>query len=156
MCVVFVLLSYFADVFNSSMWMNFREAVAQNDVALSTLAESLPGVVLASRAPSTSAEYTASYNRWKSWARSHSLIAFLASPFEFALYLRFSMIDAKTVSPLESAVHSIAWMHQLGGEPSPSDHPLVKNVLAGAQPAYAGPSHFQEGANYYIFLSLNI
>ena len=47
-------------------------------------------------------------------------------------------------------------MHQLGGEPSPSDHPLVKNVLAGAQPAYAGPSHLQEGANYYIFLSLNI
>ena len=43
------------------------------------------------------------------------------------------MIDAKTASPLESAVHSIAWMHQLGGEPSPSDHPLVKNVLAGAQ-----------------------
>ena len=61
------------------------------------------------------------------------MIAFPASPFEFALYLRFLMIDAKTASPLESAVHSIAWMHQLGGEPSPSVHPLVKNVLAGAQ-----------------------
>ena len=130
---MFFLLSYFADVFNSSMWTNFREAVPQNDVALSSLAESLPEVVLGSRAPSTSAKYTASYNRWKSWARSHSLIAFPASPFEFALYLRFLMIDAKSASPLESVVHSIAWMHQLGGEPSPSDHPLVKNVLAGAQ-----------------------
>ena len=36
-------------------------------------------------------------------------------------------------SPLESAVHSIAWFHQLGGEPSPSDRPLVKSTLAGAQ-----------------------
>ena len=32
-----------------------------------------------------------------------------------------------------SAVHSIAWFHQLGGEPSPSDHPLVKSTFAGAQ-----------------------
>ena len=34
---------------------------------------------------------------------------------------------------LESAVPSIAWFHQLGGEPSPSDHLLVKSTLAGAQ-----------------------
>ena len=33
----------------------------------------------------------------------------------------------------ESAIHSIAWFHQLGGEPSPSDHPLVKSTLSGAQ-----------------------
>ena len=32
-----------------------------------------------------------------------------------------------------SAVHSIAWMHQLGGEPSPTDHPSVKRLLSGAQ-----------------------
>ncbi|XP_073253447.1 uncharacterized protein [Porites lutea] len=43
------------------------------------------------------------------------------------------MTEAKTASPLESAVHSIAWFHQLGGEPSPSDYPLVKSTLAGAQ-----------------------
>ena len=41
--------------------------------------------------------------------------------------------EAKTASPLESAVHSIAWFHQLGGETSPSDHPLVKSTLVGAQ-----------------------
>ena len=38
------------------------------------------------------------------------------------------MTEAKTASPLESAVHSITWFHQLGGEPSPSDHPLVKST----------------------------
>ncbi|CAH3141243.1 unnamed protein product [Porites lobata] len=49
------------------------------------------------------------------------------------IYLRHLMTEAKTASPQESAVHSIAWFHQLGGEPSPSDHPLVKSTLAGAQ-----------------------
>ena len=43
------------------------------------------------------------------------------------------MSEAKTASPLESAVHSIAWMHQLGGEPPPTDHPLVKSILSSAQ-----------------------
>ena len=43
------------------------------------------------------------------------------------------MTEAKTASPLESAVHSIAWFLLLGGEPSPSDHPLVNSTLAVAQ-----------------------
>ena len=64
-----------------------------------------------------------SYNRWRSWAREHGLTVFPASPFHFAIYLRHLMTEAKTASSLESAVHSIAWFHQLGGEASPSDHP---------------------------------
>ena len=63
----------------------------------------------------------------------HGLTAFPASPFHLALYLPHLMTEANTASPLESAVHSLAWMHQLGGEPSPTDHPLVKSILSGAQ-----------------------
>ena len=65
-------------------------------------------------------------------AQEHGLTVFSASPFHFAIYLRHLMTEAKTASPLKSAVHSISWFHQLGGEPSP-DHPLVKSTLAGAQ-----------------------
>lgn len=44
------------------------------------------------------------------------------------------MSDAKTDSPIKSAVHSIAWIHHLAGRPSPSEpRPLVKDVLVGAQ-----------------------
>ena len=43
------------------------------------------------------------------------------------------MADAKTASSMESAVHGIAWVHHLAGERSPSEHPLLKDVLAGAQ-----------------------
>ena len=61
------------------------------------------------------------------------LDSFPASLFYFAIYLRHLMTEAKIASPLESEVHSITWFHQLGGEPSPSDPPLVKSTLAGAQ-----------------------
>lgn len=115
------------------MWPDLRDAVPQGSSALQFLASSLPDIALASRAPSTSAKYFSSYNRWRSWAREHGLTVFPASPFHFAIYLRHLMTEAKTASPLESAVHSIAWFHQLDGEPSPSAHLLVKSTLAGAQ-----------------------
>ena len=115
------------------MWSDLRPAVPQGSGVLHSLASSLPDVALASRAPSTSSKYFSSYNRWKSWAREHGLTAFPASPYHFAIYLRHLMAEAKTASPLESAVHSIAWFHQLGGEPSPTEHPFVKSILAGAQ-----------------------
>ena len=124
---------YFADVFSSTMWSDLRAAVPQGSSVLQSLASSLPDVALASRAPSTSSKYFSSYNRWRSWAREHGLTVFPASPFHFAIYLCHLMTEAKTASPLESAVHSIAWLHQLGGEPSPSDYSLVKSILAGAQ-----------------------
>jgi len=41
--------------------------------------------------------------------------------------------DAKTASPIESAVHGITWVHHLVGERSPLAQLLVKDVLAGAQ-----------------------
>ena len=63
----------------------------------------------------------------------HEYMVFPTSPFHFAIYLRHLMTEAKTAYPLESAVHSIAWFHLMGGEPSPADHPLVKSTLAGAQ-----------------------
>ena len=99
LCVSFFFFSYFADVFNSSMWTDLQAAVPQDDDVLSSLANSLPDVALAGRAPSTSSKYSTTGQR----------------------------------PPLESAVHSIAWIHQLGGEPSPTEHPLVKSILVGAQ-----------------------
>ena len=114
---------YFADVFSSTMWSDLQAAVSQGSSVFQSLASSLPDVALANRAPSTSSKYFSSYNRWRSWAREHGLTVFPASPFHFAIYLRHLMTEAKTASPLELAVHSIAWFHQLSGEPSPSDHP---------------------------------
>ena len=119
------------------MWSDLRAAFLQGSGVLPSLASSLPDFALASRAPSTSSTHFSSYNRWRSWAREHGLTVFPASLFHFAIYLRHLMTEAKTASPLESAVHSIAWFHQLGGKPSPSDHLLVKSILTGAQRSQA-------------------
>ena len=59
---------YFADVFSSTMWSDLPAVVPHGSSALQSLASSLPDVVLASRAPSTSSKYFSSYNRWRSWA----------------------------------------------------------------------------------------
>ncbi|CAH3183794.1 unnamed protein product, partial [Porites lobata] len=114
------------------MWSDLRAAVPQRSSVSQSLASSLSDVAFANRAPSTSSKYFSSYNIWRSWAREHGLTVFPISPFHFAIYLRYLMTETKTASPLESAVHSITWFHQLGGEPSPSDHPLVKSTLADA------------------------
>ena len=115
------------------MWSDLWAAVPQGYGALQSLESSLPDVALAGRAPSTSYKYLSSYNTWRSWAREQGLTVFPASPFHLPFYLRHLMTETKTASPLESAVHSIAWFHHLGGEPSPSGHPLVKSILPGAQ-----------------------
>ena len=130
---LFVFFLFFVDVFKSTIWSNLQAAVPADDHHLRALADSLPDVTLAGRASSATTKYSAIYARWKRWARDYDLPAFPASPYHFALYLRHLMADAKTASPIESAVRSIAWVHHLAGERSPSEHPLVKDVLAGAQ-----------------------
>ena len=84
---------YFEDVFSSTIWSDLRAAVPQGSGVLQSLANSLPDVELTSSAPGTSSKYFSSYNRWRSWAREHSLTVFPASPFHFAIYLRHSMTD---------------------------------------------------------------
>ena len=133
MCLFLFLFFLFVDVFKSAMWSNLQAAVPRDDFELRLLADSLPDVALAGRAPSTTTKYSATYARWKRWPRDQGLPAFPASPYHFALYLRHLMAEARTAAPIESAVHAIAWVHHLAGERSPSEHPLVKDVLAGAQ-----------------------
>ena len=131
-CLFLFFFFFFVDVFKSVMWSNLQAAVPRDDFELRFLADLLPDVALAGRAPSTATKYSATYARWKRWARDQILPAFPASP-HFALYLRHLMAEAKTAAPVESAVHAIALVHHLAGERSPSEHPLVKDVLAGAQ-----------------------
>ena len=136
MCVSFFSLFSFlclVDVFKSTLWSNLQAAVPLDDHHLRALADSLPDVTLAGRATSITTKYSAIYARWKRWPRYHDVPAFPASPCHFALYLRHLMADAKTASTIESAVHGIAWVHLLAEERSPSEHPLVKDVLAGVQ-----------------------
>ena len=130
---LFVFFFLFADVFQFAMWSILQAVVPRDDHHLRSLADSPPDVTLAGRASSSATKYAATYLRWKRWSRDQGLSALPASPYHFALYLRHLMSEAKTASPIESVVYATAWVHHLAGERSPSEHPLVKDVLAGAR-----------------------
>lgn len=114
------------------MWKDLKDA-ASHSAELERLAESLPAVVLASRASNTVNKYSGGFARWKTWAQLHGILILPASPFHVSLYLRFLMQDAKTDAPLRTAIYSIDWVHRLAGELTPGSHPLVTEIMAAAK-----------------------
>ena len=98
------------------------------------MAEALPAIALRSKAPAAVMKYAGGFSRWKKWAATKPGIeAFPAKPFQFALYLAFLTQSAKTSAPVEEAVNYISWAHQLAVIKDPADHPLVRQILAGAK-----------------------
>ena len=147
MCVCSFCL-YFADVFSSTMWSDLRAAVPQGSSALQSLASSLPDIALASRAPSTSAKYFSSYNRWRSWAREHCLTVFPASPFHFAIYLRHLMTGEDSISPgVSSSQHSLV---SPAGWRAVSFCSSVGEEYSCRCAEFAGPSNNQEGTYHSL------
>lgn len=120
-----------ADVFSHGIWPDVHELV---DPELRELAESLPSIVLRSKAPSTVKKYAGAFSRWKRWATSKASVAvFPAKPLQVALYLSSLIKSAKTSAPVEEAVNALSWAHTLAVVENPTDHPLVKQVLAGGK-----------------------
>ena len=119
------------DVFSHGIWSEIKDI---QDPELGDLAESLPLVVLHGKAPDTVKKYAGAFSRWRRWAATKpSLQAFPAKPFQVALYLCFLSKSAKTSAPVQEAVNALSWAHQLAVVEDPTDHPLVKQVLAGAK-----------------------
>ena len=50
-----------------------------------------------------------------------------------SLYLRYLIGKAHSIAPVEQAVYALAWVHSLAGIEDPTQHPQVKQVLAGAR-----------------------
>ena len=91
-------------------------------------------ITLRSKAPATVKKYAGGFSRWKKWADSKPCTdSFPVRPFQLALYLAFLTQSAKTSAPIKEAVHSLSWAHQLAVVKDPTDHWLVKQVLAGSK-----------------------
>ena len=115
------------------MWPEVQEIT---NPELRDLAESLVSIVLQSKAPATVKKYAGAFSRWKRWANSKldiHVAAFPAKPFQLTLYMSFLMKSARTSAPVYEAVNSLSWVHALAVVEDPTDHPLVKQVLAGAK-----------------------
>ena len=108
--------------------------------SLVSLASSLPRVVLNAKARNTKVRYAYGRNRWKTWCKSKIGVTYIpAQPMFVALYLRHLLNSAKTISPIDTAVHSIRWGHSLAGLPSPTEHPLVQSTYEGCKRILARP-----------------
>ena len=128
---IYSLFYTLPDVFNHGVWPEVQELT---DPELRDLAESLPSIVLQSKAPATVKKYAGAFSRWKRWANSKpGIVAFPAKPFQLALYMSFLMKSARTSAPVYEAVNSLSWVHTLAVVEDPTDHPLVKQILAGAK-----------------------
>ena len=105
------------------------------DPELRELAESLPSVVLQSRAPSTVKKYGGAFLRWKRWAlnKQADIPTLPASPLHVALYLMFLIQKSATSAPIEEAVNALSWAHQVAFVEDPTCCNIVKETLAGAK-----------------------
>ena len=106
---------------------------------LQDLASTPPDVLLSSKAPSTNLKYAAGWMRWKKWAACFGICVFPAAPMHVALYLRDTLKTAETVSPIECAVYSIAWAHNITGVSSTTQNPFVTSTQAGCKRLLAKP-----------------
>lgn len=124
-------LCFSPDVFSSPMW---TELTHVQDPNLRRLADKLPEVVLGSRAVNTTLTYLNGFKRWHSWASKFPEITVLsATPAYVALYLLGVLQASTSPSPVQSALYSIRWAHDIAGLESPTSHTLPQKVLESAR-----------------------
>ncbi|XP_077981811.1 uncharacterized protein LOC144436826 [Glandiceps talaboti] len=89
------------DIFQVEDWKS-----ELNNPALRNLCETIPDVMLASKAGTTVSKYTNGWIRWKEWCSVNlsADAAFPAKPVHIAVYLRSLLDGAKTAAPLETAI----------------------------------------------------
>ena len=148
-----LLIILFSDVFSSGLWQ--QNSHLFSNPHLVELARSLPDVLLASRAPSTTDKYRLAWLRWKRWAaRFPEITVFQVKPFELSLYLIELSESANSVAPIEAAVYGIRWAHSLAAIPSPTDHGVVKAAVERCKRLLAKPKNPKDPVPVDIFVKL--
>ena len=97
------------------------------------LAAGLPGLLSHCRADSTLKKYRYGFEAWKRWANSCSMSNQLPiSPLHCSLYLLSVIQQNESFGAVQTAYYSIRHAHVSIGIESPTESPLVKNVLEAA------------------------
>ena len=89
----------------------------------------IPKIILQDRAPNTVKKYADAFQRWNSWAKSKGLQALPTTGHQLALYLAFLIKSAKSMATIYTAVYGTAWAHQKMSMASPTEHPIVKQMM---------------------------
>ena len=97
------------------------------------LALSLPTIVMAAKAKSTTTKYDRGWSKWLDWCKDkYEIRRVPANPFHVAMYLSYVLKNSNNNGALTTAFYGIRWGHQINGFPSPTDHPFVRMTYEGA------------------------
>ena len=110
-----------------------RNTKILHDPELAALASDIPKIILQDRAPNTVKKYADAFQRWNSWAKSKGLQALPTTGHELALYVAFLIKSAKSMATIYTAVYGIAWAHQKMSMASPTEHPIVKQMMEASK-----------------------
>ena len=114
---------------------------------LQELAAGVPRMLRLSRAESTVQKYTRCFERWRKWAAQYPEISeFPAQPAHVALYLQHLLETSEAKTAVDDAVNALAWVHELGGLPSPTSHPTVRTMQESAHRIKGRPKVKKEPA----------
>ena len=78
-------------------------------------------------------KYADAFQRWNSCAKRKGLQALPTMGYELALYLAFHIKSAKSMATIYSAVYGIAWAHQKMSMASPTEHPIIKQMMEASK-----------------------
>ena len=110
-CIIILLLF--------CLFTNSLIAVGPRIDAFRPLEGLIPGVLAASKAPSTVKGYHSQFQKWKAWAASFPGVAFFpASAFHFSLYLISLVQSGYSFATINSPFYSANFFHNSCGVPS--------------------------------------
>ena len=109
-------------------------AVGPRIDALRPLEELIPGVLAASKAPSTVKGYHSQFQKWKAWAASFPGVScFPASALHFSLYLISLVQSGYSFATINSAFYGVNFFHNSCDVPNPCNSSFAKAILEGCK-----------------------
>ena len=98
------------------------------DPQLRMLAEELLNILIKDMAPSTVKKYHGAFLEWRAWADTNQIKPLPAPGEMFTLYLILCLKCCTSTSSFDTKEYGVAWAHKKMCLPSPTDHPLAKQV----------------------------
>jgi len=126
-----------------------------NSETLKRLAESLPSIIVCSKAESTNVKYNRAWLSWKKWEKENTGVnTFPVSPFIFCLYLRDKLDSCRSPAPIETAIYGVRWAHNMAGVQSPTDNIMVKQFLEASKRLLGKPVRAKKPLELHVITKI--
>ena len=116
-----------------------ERTVVKQIIKLASLAVSVQGSVVHSRASSATKKYLAAFQHWKEWAQQYSLVVFPVKEAHLVLYMQNVAESTRSKATIEKSYNAMACIHAMGDCHSTTEFKFVQTVLQGLQRSLTKP-----------------